>query len=166
MIEKTRKALFHVYVVTLAVGVVLAILTLPFAGFAEDAPNPNGPVIHLADNLGEADGLGWCIDTLGRGLAETLQIHSCKPQGGDTQFRYDAEAQQIQSVAFKGKCVVLRDADNTAAPFGLFDCVADDRRSSSTSTRIQAGSPLQPIQPNVWVQARTVDRLARSCPVI
>ena len=38
------------------------------------------PVIHLKDNLDETDGLGWCIDTVGRGYAETLHAHSCKPQ--------------------------------------------------------------------------------------
>lgn len=126
MIKRTKIARFQIYAATLATGVVLAIVMLPFAGLAEDAPNPTGPVIYLADNLNEADGLGWCIDTLGRGFAETLQTHSCKPQGGDTQFRYDPEAQQVQSVAYEGKCMVLSDADNTAVPFGLIDCVADD----------------------------------------
>ena len=84
------------------------------------------PVIYLADNLDEKDGLGWCIDTLGRGFAETLQTHSCKPQGGDTQFQYDRETQQIQSVAFDGKCMALSDPDSAAVPFGLVDCMADD----------------------------------------
>ena len=50
------------------------------------------PVIHLADNLDEADNLGWCIDTFGRGLSDRLNAHSCKPQGGDVQFRYVRKA--------------------------------------------------------------------------
>jgi hypothetical protein len=127
MIKKTQNARFQVYATTLVAGVVMGIVTLPFAGFAEAAPDPTGPVIYLADNLDEADGLGWCIDTLGRGFSETLQTHSCKPQGGDTQFRYDAEVQQIQSVAFEGKCMALSDPDNTAVPFGLINCVAGDQ---------------------------------------
>jgi hypothetical protein len=126
MIEKTQNARFQVYAKTLAAGVVMGIVALPLAGFAEAAPDPTGPVIYLADNLDEADELGWCIDTLGRGFAETLQIHSCKPQGGDTQFRYDVNAQQIQYVAFEAKCMALSDPENTAVPFGLIDCVADD----------------------------------------
>ena len=48
------------------------------------------PVIYLEDNLGEKDQLGYCIDTKGRGFGEKLHAHSCKPRGGDVQFRYDS----------------------------------------------------------------------------
>lgn len=81
------------------------------------------PVIYLADNLDEADALGWCIDTLGRGFSEQLQAHSCKPQGGDVQFSFDRETGQIQSVEFTGKCMTLSEPDNEAVPFGLNDCL-------------------------------------------
>ncbi len=50
------------------------------------------PIIYLADNLDEKDKLGWCIDTEGRGFAESLQAHSCKPhadKANDTQFSFD-----------------------------------------------------------------------------
>lgn len=83
------------------------------------------PVIFLADNLDENQGLGWCIDTLGRGYAEELQTHSCKPQGGDVQFQYLADSGQIQSVAFPDKCMTLVDPASEAVPFGLRDCDAD-----------------------------------------
>ena len=39
------------------------------------------PVIYLEDNLDEKDNLGYCIDTVGRGFAEKLHAHSCKPRG-------------------------------------------------------------------------------------
>lgn len=79
------------------------------------------PVLHLADNLQEADDLGWCIDTVGRGFAEDLHMHSCKPQGGDVQFTYLPLTQRIASVAFDGKCMELIGADVSIA-FGLRDC--------------------------------------------
>ena len=87
-----------------------------------------GRVIYLADNLVEADNLGWCIDTLGRGFADTLQAHSCKPRGGDVQFAYNAPESRIQSVAFEGHCMSLVDPDNKSVPFGLVPCDADDTK--------------------------------------
>lgn len=81
-----------------------------------------GTVIYLADNLDEADQLGWCIDTRGRGWSEQVQAHSCKPQGGDVQFGYRADALQIFSVEFEGKCMVLANANDASVPFELVDC--------------------------------------------
>ncbi len=103
-------------------ALALTFLTTPHALLA-DAPQvpTEGTVIYLADNLDEKDNYGWCIDTLGRGFSEQIQAHSCKPQGGDTQFSYDPEAGQIKSVEFDGKCVELV-APGEAVPFGLFDC--------------------------------------------
>lgn len=80
------------------------------------------PVIHLADNLDEADGLGWCIDTIGRGLSDRLHAHSCKPQGGDVQFRLAETTGQIASVAFEGKCMAYLHPDDPSKPLGLVDC--------------------------------------------
>lgn len=82
-----------------------------------DVQTPS-PVIHLADNLDEADRLGWCIDTVGRGFSDRLHAHSCKPQGGDVQFRFVAATGQIQSVAFANKCMELETHD----ALRLFDC--------------------------------------------
>lgn len=86
------------------------------------------PVIHLADNLDEADGLGWCIDTVGRGLSDELHTHSCKPQGGDVQFSLDDSTGQIKSVAFDGKCMELIAPQDESVAFGLLDC--DDGNSA------------------------------------
>jgi len=87
------------------------------------------PVIYLADNLDEKDELGWCIDTRGRGFAETLHAHSCKPDRGsaaDTQFAYSPDKGEIRSVPFENKCMTLEGASNTDVPFTLVDCVADN----------------------------------------
>ncbi len=81
------------------------------------------PVIHLADNLDEADGLGWCIDTVGRGFADTLHAHSCKPQGGDVQFAFEVASGAIRSAAFEGKCMQVS-APGATTVFSLLDCDA------------------------------------------
>ena len=104
----------------------LAVALILFAGplwaEAPDLRTPS-PVIYLADNLDEADRLGWCIDTQGRGFGENLHAHSCKPQGGDVQFSYDAEASEIRSVAFPVYCMTYQ--GNPGADFGLVTCDAD-----------------------------------------
>lgn len=84
-----------------------------------------GPVIYLANNLDEKDNLGWCIDTLGRGFAERLQAHSCKPRGGDVQFSYDSNNQQIRSVAFSEFCMSRENQGASTLPFGLVMCDKD-----------------------------------------
>ena len=103
----------------------LALLTSVSIAASPDIQTPS-PVIYLADNLDEKDQLGWCIDTLGRGFAEELQAHSCKPNGGDVQFSLDIAGQQIRSVEFDGKCMTLSAPENEAVPFGLKDCVAGE----------------------------------------
>lgn len=113
-----------------------------------DAPKIKSatPVIYLADNLDEKDELGWCIDTLGRGFAEILQAHSCKPARGkasDTQFSYDKESGQLRSVAFEGKCAALNKPEDKQKPFGLIDCSGDDASQKfvyeTESMQIQIG---------------------------
>ncbi len=80
------------------------------------------PVIYLAENLDEKDELGWCIDTLGRGFAERLQAHSCKPSGGDVQFSYDPQTKRIQSVEFTDYCMAHH--PNEQSTFALVNCDA------------------------------------------
>lgn len=65
------------------------------------------PLIHLADNLDEQDELGWCMDTKGNGFNEDLHAHSCKPIGGDVQFYYNEETNQICSAEFVDFCVEM-----------------------------------------------------------
>ena len=93
----------------------------PVPAEAPDLKTP-APVIYLADNLDEADNLGWCIDTQGRGFGENLHAHSCKPRGGDVQFTFDAVSGQIRSVAFDGKCMELIAPGDPQIVFGLRDC--------------------------------------------
>ena len=107
-------------------ALLAAILALSSPSLAEPPElQTQGIMIYLADNLDEAQKLGWCIDTLGRGFADELQTHSCKPQGGDVQFGYRRSDQQIYSVAFTGKCMALVDPSNPKVPFGLIDCDPD-----------------------------------------
>ena len=99
-----------------------------FSGNAVAEPpqlQTSAPVIFLADNLDEQDKLGWCIDTQGRGFSERLHAHSCKPQGGDVQFLYDAGSSQIKSATFSGKCATLDVAPKAGIKFGLLDCKTD-----------------------------------------
>ncbi len=83
------------------------------------------PVIHLSDNLDEKDGLGFCIDTVGRGFGDQLHAHSCKPRGGDVQFAYDARSSRIMSAAFAGKCATLTAPAAPGVTLGLVDCSND-----------------------------------------
>lgn len=99
----------------------LIFMACPVFADAPELQTP-APAIYLADNLDEQDNLGWCIDTLGRGFAEQLQTHSCKPQGGDVQFGYNAETMQIFSAEYAGKCAVLNQAAAVGVSFDLLDC--------------------------------------------
>ncbi len=105
---------------------VLATAVLLLAATAAISAPPNlrtpAPVIHLADNLDEADDFGWCIDTIGRGLSDRLHAHSCKPRGGDVQFRFVETTGQIVSVAFKEKCMANLHPEDPTEPLGLVDC--------------------------------------------
>lgn len=105
---------------------ILASLLLGFAPLMVNAAPPElqapSPVIYLADNLDEQDKLGWCIDTLGRGFSEQLQTHSCKPQGGDVQFSYNAGTQQIMSAEYANKCAELNQPAAAGVSFDLLDC--------------------------------------------
>ena len=78
------------------------------------------PVVYLADNLDEQDNLGFCIDTVGRGFAERLHAHSCKPRGGDVQFDYDQS--RIVSATYAGKCATLQAPAAAGVSLGLLDC--------------------------------------------
>ncbi len=83
------------------------------------------PVIYLADNLDEQDRLGYCIDTVGRGLGELLHAHSCKPRGGDVQFVHDGGARRIISATFAGKCAELLSPAAPGVTLGLVDCAGE-----------------------------------------
>ena len=78
---------------------------LPVAALAEGpALQTPAPVLYLADNLDEPDALGYCLDTVGRGLSDRAHLHSCKPRGGDVQFMHDDQG-QIKSATFDDLCL-------------------------------------------------------------
>ncbi|MYA95900.1 MAG: ricin-type beta-trefoil lectin domain protein [Nitrospinae bacterium] len=110
----------------LAYSALFLLLGLPATAHAAppDLQTP-APVIYLADNLDEQDRLGWCIDTRGRGFSDRLHTHSCKPRGGDVQFRYDEAARRIASAAFQGKCAELLAPAAAGVTLGLLDCAKD-----------------------------------------
>lgn len=94
-----------------------------------EAPNIQtvGPIIHLADNLGEEAMLGWCIDTEGRELSDQLHAHSCKPEGDDVLFTYAPESGLIESATYADLCMAYDAPEDTENPFGLIACdEADD----------------------------------------
>ena len=98
-------------------------LIIPQISFAEaPAVQTEGPVIHLADNLGEEAKLGWCIDTEGRGLSDQLHAHSCKPEGADVLFSFAPDTGMIKSVTYEGLCMAYNDPENAVNPFGLIAC--------------------------------------------
>ena len=87
-----------------AVSIALCAM-LPVAALAESpALQTPAPVLYLADNLDEPDALGYCLDTVGRGLSDRAHLHSCKPRGGDVQFMYDDQG-QIKSATFDDLCL-------------------------------------------------------------
>jgi len=114
---------------SLSTLLIVASLGLSIAqpSFAE-APNiqTNGPVIHLADNLGEEASLGWCLDTEGRGLSDQLHAHSCKPTGDDVLFTYAHDGGRIQSATYTDLCMAYNAPDNAENPFGLIACDETD----------------------------------------
>lgn len=96
---------------------------------AVSAPNvqTQPPVIHLADNLGEPDQLGWCVDTVGRGESDQLHAHTCKPsEGDDVRFSYDPALAQIRSASYENQCAEYSAPENETIPFGLLDCDPDN----------------------------------------
>ena len=105
----------------LAIGLIVLITANRVEAAPPELQTP-APVIYLADNLDEQDKLGWCIDTVGRGLSDRLHAHSCKPHGGDVQFKFDAASGQLQSATFDGKCAALQAAAAPGVKFGLVTC--------------------------------------------
>ena len=113
------------YTTLIAASLVLAI---PRVSLAE-APTIQtvGPVIHLADNLGEEAMLGWCIDTEGRELSDKLHAHSCKPTGDDVLFSFTPATGMIESVTYEGLCMAYNAPENAVTPFGLIACDGADQ---------------------------------------
>ena len=99
----------------------------PEVGIEFNAPviQTPAPLIHLADNIDEQDELGWCIDTVGRDFNENLHTHSCKPDGGDVQFYYNEETNQICSAEYVDFCVEMTGGPVEGMTLSLVDSEPD-----------------------------------------
>ena len=105
---------------------VAATLVSVYTSAAPPMLQASGPIIYLADNLDEENGLGWCIDTIGPGFSETLHSRACSADDGDIEgrdfsFTYDPASGRIAAVTFDGKCVTAN-TEGTGPAVGLFDC--------------------------------------------
>lgn len=123
------------------------ILSMVVSGAYAQAPTvPTvGPAIYLQDNLDEADGLGYCIDTVTRFFNEDLHAHSCKPRGEDVLFRYDAGSGEILSATFENKCVSVSTAVKTGDPLSLLDCTGgEEQRFGYDETTLELRVGLSP----------------------
>ncbi|MEL7343926.1 MAG: ricin-type beta-trefoil lectin domain protein [Pseudomonadota bacterium] len=137
-------------------ALALTLMAAPAFAASPDLQTPS-PVIHLADNLDEADRLGWCIDTVGRGFGEQIHAHSCKPRGGDVQFSYSAEKTEIRSVAFPDYCMAVQAGG--ARTFGLVAC--DETAPEQRFTYDALHGAITPTQtPSTCVVVGTASRSA------
>lgn len=122
-------------------AMVMSLLPLTATAEPPDIQTP-APVIYLADNLDEVDRLGFCIDTLGRGLSDRLQAHSCKPRGGDVQFRFDSDTGQIASAEFEKKCAALAAPAAPGVTLDLVDCTDADEQQFTLASDGQEFRPV------------------------
>lgn len=107
---------------SIAATAVLILSGMHTASAAPPDLKTPAPVIFLADNLDENQNLGFCIDTVGRGLSDRLHAHSCKPQGGDVQFLFLAATGQIKSATFENLCAELLASAKDGVTLGLLPC--------------------------------------------
>ncbi|MTH97676.1 RICIN domain-containing protein [Roseibium sp. RKSG952] len=131
----------HSHLAVSSICLVLTSLT-PALAAAPNLQTPP-PVIYLSDNLGEKDNLGFCIDTVGRGMSDRLHAHSCKPQGGDVQFRYDPVTGHIISAAFDNMCAQLLDEPAPGVKLGLQPCSDDPLQSFAYEPASEAIHPFE-----------------------
>jgi hypothetical protein len=117
---------------TTLIALSLAIIAPQLAQAELPVIQTQGPIIHLADNLNEAQKLGWCIDTEGRCLNDQLHAHSCKPTGEDVRFSFSVDTGIIRSVSYELTCMAYSAPDDTVNPFGLLDCVDRDTAQQFT----------------------------------
>lgn len=95
------KQLFIALLLSISMGCASPSLKQAISPNAPHIQSPN-PIIYLADNLDEQDRLGFCIDTDGKGFSDSLQVHSCKPNGDDVLFYYNEQTLQICSATYPG----------------------------------------------------------------
>ncbi|CAK0838127.1 unnamed protein product [Prorocentrum cordatum] len=85
-------------------------------GYAEGNPYVPGPNVYLKEMVDPSNCWGYCLDIAGsppKPLCESVQGHSCKTEGEDTQFTYDIEKHEIRSVNFNHECDALYSGNNS-----------------------------------------------------
>ncbi|CAK0846079.1 unnamed protein product [Prorocentrum cordatum] len=73
----------------------------------EGNPYVRGPNVYLAKVVDPRNFRSYCLDIAGsppHPECNSIQGHSCKTEGEDTQFKYDPDTQSIRSVNFNGNC--------------------------------------------------------------
>ncbi|CAK0823781.1 unnamed protein product [Prorocentrum cordatum] len=80
----------------------------------EGNPYVPGPNIYLADLVDLDNYWGYCLDIAGsppHPQCDSIQGHTCKSDGADTQFRYDPDTGSIVSQNFNGICNPMYDGE-------------------------------------------------------
>ncbi|CAK0879858.1 unnamed protein product [Prorocentrum cordatum] len=124
------------------------------------APGPN---VYLATLVDPRNFRSYCLDIAGsppHPQCNSIQGHSCKTEGEDTQFEYDPDTKSIRSVNFNGQCNPLYsgskngrswEADLSTSPacltvrgkfeagstFSLTSCTGSDKQRFSFTSRGQ-----------------------------
>ncbi|CAK0814808.1 unnamed protein product [Prorocentrum cordatum] len=73
----------------------------------EGNPYAPGPNVYLATIVDPRNFRSYCLDIAGsppHPQCGSIQGHSCKTEGEDTQFKYDPDKHQIRSVNFNERC--------------------------------------------------------------
>ncbi|CAK0851654.1 unnamed protein product [Prorocentrum cordatum] len=73
----------------------------------EGNPYAPGPNVYLATIVDPQNFRSYCLDIAGsppHPQCGSIQGHSCKTEGEDTQFKYDPDKHQIRSVNFNERC--------------------------------------------------------------
>jgi len=80
----------------------------------EGNPYAPGPNVYLADLVDNDNPWGYCLDIAGsppHPQCDSIQGHTCKSDGADTQFRYDPDTGSIVSQNFNGICNPMYDGE-------------------------------------------------------
>jgi len=80
----------------------------------EGNPWVKGPNIYLSNLVDQDNYWGYCLDISGsppHPQCDVMQGHTCKPEGEDTQFRYDPATERIMSENFNGECSPMYDGE-------------------------------------------------------
>lgn len=118
-------------------------LLLLFTAVKADNPYDWSPSVSFTDNLDEPNDFGFCIDIQGFNAnincAGTLQAHSCKEAGDDTQFEFKNNA--LRAVTFNANCdAAVREGGDDRA---CVQVVGDIVEGATLTLRECDGSPEQ-----------------------